>query len=280
MIVVRRYTDGPAFARLVSPFLLRHEALNNLAFRIVGRFTDVATPLPSDVYLAAAFASAAPDADLVGVALRTLPFNLVLAVPCGAAVEPLVADAISFAALPGIVGDVADAAAGAAFWAAATGGTFAMSVALRIHELTRVEVVPGAGVLRPAEETDAPRLAEWEQAFYAEALPNETHRRGAPLNLDGLHVWEVDGKPVTMARGQATGPNSATITAVYTPPVHRSRGYATSAVAALSELLLRRGHRSCVLFTDLANPTSNAIYRRIGYRPAGDFSNLVFHAKP
>ncbi len=280
MTVVRRYTDGPAFARLALPFLLRHEALNNIPVRVVVRFSDGTVPVPPDVYLAAAFASAAPDAALVGVALRTPPFNLVLAYPCVPAVEALVADAISFSPLPGVIGEVADAADGAAFWAAATGGTFALSVALRIHELTRVEVVPGAGVLRPAEETDTARLTEWEQAFYAEALPNETHRRGAPLNLDGLHVWEVDGVPVTMARGQATGPNSATITAVYTPSVHRSRGYATSAVAALSELLLRRGHRSCVLFTDLANPTSNAIYRRIGYRPAGDFSNLVFHAKP
>jgi len=42
-------------------------------------------------------------------------------------------------------------------------------------------------------------------------------------------------------------------------------------VAALSELLLGRGFEFCVLYTDLANPTSNAIYARIGYRPVRDF---------
>jgi predicted GNAT family acetyltransferase len=42
-------------------------------------------------------------------------------------------------------------------------------------------------------------------------------------------------------------------------------------VAALSDLLLRRGFEFCVLYTDLSNPTSNAIYTRIGYRPVRDF---------
>jgi predicted GNAT family acetyltransferase len=35
---------------------------------------------------------------------------------------------------------------------------------------------------------------------------------------------------------------------------------------------LAEGRRFCVLFTDLANPTSNAIYARIGYRPLADFT--------
>lgn len=279
MIHVRRYTDGPAFARLVSPFLLRHEAINNLAFRIVGRFADGTVPVPPDVYLAAAFASASPEAEVLGVALRTPPFNLALAYPGGSAVAALVADAMAFGPLPGIVGEVADTELGAAFWAAASGGTFAPMVALRVHELTRVDVMPGAGLLRAAVEADRTRLAQWEQAFYAEALPNDAPHHSGPINLDGFYVWEVDGVPVTMARGLSAGPHTTVITAVYTPPEYRRRGYATSAVAALSGRLLERGHGSCVLFTDLANPTSNAIYRRIGYRPVGDFSNLLFQSK-
>lgn len=279
MIHVRRYTDGPAFARLVTPFLLRHEAINNLAFRIVGRFSDGAVAVPPDVYLAAAFSSALPDAELLGVALRTPPFNLAMAYPGGAAVAALVADAMAFAPLSGIIGEVADAQLGAAVWVAATGGTFTPIVDLRVHELTRVEVVPGEGTLRAAVESDRERIAQWEQAFYAEALPGDAPRRSGPLTLDGFFLWEEEGVSVSMARGVSAGPHTAVITAVYTPPVYRRRGYATSAVAALSGRLLERGYGSCVLFTDLANPTSNAIYRLIGYRPAGDFSNLSFHAK-
>jgi hypothetical protein len=66
------------------------------------------------------------------------------------------------------------------------------------------------------------------------------------------------------------------INAVYTPPEQRRRGHATASVAALSAKLLAAGRASCVLFTDLANPTSNAIYRRIGYAPVIDFENIVF----
>jgi predicted GNAT family acetyltransferase len=31
-----------------------------------------------------------------------------------------------------------------------------------------------------------------------------------------------------------------------------------------------------LLFTDLANPTSNGLYQRIGYRPVSDFATYDF----
>ena len=46
--------------------------------------------------------------------------------------------------------------------------------------------------------------------------------------------------------------------------------------AAVSQLLLERGHRFCFLYTDLANPTSNSIYARIGYEPVCDSRELAF----
>jgi hypothetical protein len=61
-------------------------------------------------------------------------------------------------------------------------------------------------------------------------------------------------------------PTGIRIGPVYTPPPHRRRGYATSLVAEQSRWLLERGHRSCFLFTDLSNSTSNSIYAAIGYR--------------
>jgi predicted GNAT family acetyltransferase len=69
-------------------------------------------------------------------------------------------------------------------------------------------------------------------------------------------------------------PNSAGIGAVYTPPQFRNRGYASTAVATLSRQLLDAGRRSCFLYTDVANPLSNAIYARIGYEPLDDVVSL------
>jgi len=37
-------------------------------------------------------------------------------------------------------------------------------------------------------------------------------------------------------------------------------------VAHVSRLVLQRGDR-CILYTQLSNPTSNAVYQRLGYRP-------------
>ena len=63
---------------------------------------------------------------------------------------------------------------------------------------------------------------------------------------------------------------------MYTPPEYRRKGYASSCVAALSKTLLDKGYQYCFLFTDLANPTSNSIYQKIGYKPVCNVSNLKF----
>ncbi len=63
---------------------------------------------------------------------------------------------------------------------------------------------------------------------------------------------------------------------VYTPPEHRGNGYATALVADQSQWLLDNGYDACFLFTDLANPTSNRIYERIGYRQVAEAASYGF----
>jgi uncharacterized protein len=59
-------------------------------------------------------------------------------------------------------------------------------------------------------------------------------------------------------------------------PEHRRQGYASAAVAALSQRMLDAGRKYCMLFTDLTNPTSNSIYQAIGYRPVSDYASYHF----
>ena len=73
------------------------------------------------------------------------------------------------------------------------------------------------------------------------------------------------GRTVSLAGHAGETPNGARVGPVYTPPELRGRGYASALTASLTERLLER-RRFCFLFTDLANPTSNSIYQRIGYR--------------
>jgi predicted GNAT family acetyltransferase len=63
---------------------------------------------------------------------------------------------------------------------------------------------------------------------------------------------------------------------VYTPPEWRGKGYASACVAALSQLCLDSGYQFCMLYTDLANPTSNSIYQKIGYQPIGESREYRF----
>ena len=88
-------------------------------------------------------------------------------------------------------------------------------------------------------------------------------------------VWD-NGQPVAMAAKVRPTRNGMTISLVYTPPEQRRHGYATACVAALSQQLLDEGWQFCTLFTDLANPTSNSIYQKIGYQPVADFNDYLF----
>jgi predicted GNAT family acetyltransferase len=91
----------------------------------------------------------------------------------------------------------------------------------------------------------------------------------------GLVFWE-DGETVSFAGYGGLTPNGIRIGPVYTPPELRGRGYGSALTAALTQQLLDGGRRFCFLFTDLANPTSNSIYQRIGYRPVSDVDAWAF----
>ena len=87
-------------------------------------------------------------------------------------------------------------------------------------------------------------------------------------------VWD-DGGTVSMASRVGTVAGVVRVQYVYTPPDRRGAGYATACVEQMSRVLTDRGLR-CVLFTDLANPTSNAIYRRIGYEAVAEILGYDF----
>jgi hypothetical protein len=53
-------------------------------------------------------------------------------------------------------------------------------------------------------------------------------------------------------------------------------GHASALVAALSQRMLDTGKKFCFLNTDLANPTSNDIYRKLGYLPRGQRESYTF----
>ena len=144
---------------------------------------------------------------------------------------------------------------------------------------TRCE--PPAGVpgrLRQASTSDADLLRQWARGFYDDtgAVHDDRDTIGPKVEAGVLFVWEVDGQPVSMVAHSAAEGGITRVSLVYTPPSLRGNGYASAVVAALTARELAHPGRQCMLYTDLANPTSNKIYQAIGYRRVGEAVTLSF----
>ncbi|HLY38058.1 MAG TPA: GNAT family N-acetyltransferase [Candidatus Binatia bacterium] len=143
------------------------------------------------------------------------------------------------------------------------------------------------GRLRAATRDEIDVVTTWFDAFMNEAdeqagrprgtTPHETPERPAMLRrLDEERVWlwvDAGERPVHLIGVNPPSFRAARIGPVYTPPEERGRGWAGAAVAEVSRRILAGGARPC-LFTDQANPTSNALYQRLGYRPVVDMVNV------
>jgi predicted GNAT family acetyltransferase len=184
-------------------------------------------------------------------------------------------------ALHAVNGEHAACAAFAARWSGRMGCRWREGAHLRHHRLTRVERVPAApGRMRPATAADTGWLTRMSLEFAVEVGipdPTETIVDGVQRRVpkDRYRIWD-DGEPVAFAGWAPAEAASARIAPVYTLPGHRDRGYGTALTAALSRELVAAGRRELFLMTDVANPTSNAIYARIGYRPVSDTFRFDF----
>lgn len=171
--------------------------------------------------------------------------------------------------LPGVGGEAGTAARFAGHWSEVTGTGAVPFNGQRIYELAGVPA-PGraAGHLRPAEGTDCELLFEWMRGFGEDTgerhMSEEVVARRVAAGL--FWLWEDSG-PCSVAAHKPPVAGVTCIFAVYTPPQLRGRGYAGACVAGLSAKLQTAGHR-CILYTDLGNPISNKVYRRMGYRAA------------
>jgi predicted GNAT family acetyltransferase len=187
--------------------------------------------------------------------------------------------------VPGVSGIPATARAIAAAWRSQTGGRTRCHMSEAMHSLDRVldPPRPAPGALRLAEPSEEELLVSWLEDFVQQArLQGGGQARRmlrTRLGSDRLMLWDDDG-PKTMVGMAGPVAGVARIGPVYTPPEYRRRGYATTAVAAFSRRALLRGARTCMLYTDLANPTSNKIYAEVGYRRFADWEEHVFERDP
>lgn len=186
---------------------------------------------------------------------------------------------------PGVSADRETAAAFARAWERRTGAAAVLrrrEGLYRLGTLAAPEPAP-PGRARVATEADRAQLVAWHGEF-AEAVGEHGPRDSGTWADDriaygGITLWETpDGTPAAMAGATRPIAGQLRIGPVYTPAHLRGRGYAGAATAEVSRAALASGADEVLLFTDLANPTSNGLYQRIGYQPVADFATYEFTA--
>lgn len=151
---------------------------------------------------------------------------------------------------------------------------------------TCTRVIPpahkAAGRRRMATASDLRFLPEWLMSFAVESMTiamtqEQAEKHAANRLADGaIQIWE-DGAAVSMLMIIRPTKTGCMVGYVYTPPALRGRGYASALVAEATQEQLDRGKAFVALFTDEANPTSNKIYRALGYEQIEEFAHYWLH---
>lgn len=252
------------FVGIAAPFLCRSEAAHGLLLGTA--IANVSST--SDAYSAVVMRRGAA----VAAGLRTTT-RLIVSRESDAGAMTLLSSDATGPALHGVIGPPESVET----FTAASGGRWHRTMAQGVYECRRVvheQRAPGA--MRAALSADRDVLTEWVQRLAGEALNDQRDRTVVAAAVDthiargAMHVWDVGGTIVSLAAAVAPTPHGIRLNHVYTPPELRGRGYAGSLVAALTRSLLDSGRQFVFLHTDLSNPTSNALYVRLGYQHVSD----------
>ena len=266
-IRVTAYDDPSEVLRAAHDFLVSQPIHHNLILSLL--HDRVARPQAGHYWVAF------DGQEAVGVVFQSpLTFAAVLTPMQLPVVEAMVDTIVdSGVSLPGVNGDAATAASFAGQWTERTKSAAVPVHGLRLYELVELHPIRSVeGALRKAAPADRELLVEWATAF-SEEIHEPTHGVAGMVDqwlaAELLWLWECDGHIVSMALGRGAVAGVVRVSHVYTPPQLRKRGYAAACVHSLSKVLAVRGFR-CMLYTDLGNPTSNSIYRQIGYRAVAE----------
>lgn len=272
------FTDDPAVALDTARTFLESDPLrHNVICTLLEARSAARTPIR--------FWTATVDGKVTGAVFQSPDvFPALVSRLEDASVEALaraVAD-VPGAAVPGVNGLAQDAARFAGEFATVTRRPGRAVEGQRLYEVREVvapATVTGAG--RIATQDDAELVATWSRGFgidtgLGDHSPSDSTEHADRLVASGrLHLWESHGERTTSTFASPPAAGVVRVGFVYTPPEHRRQGYASALVAAVSSKALAGGHR-CILYTQLENPTSNAIYQRLGYRPIGEIVRYAF----
>lgn len=263
-----RFDDIDGFRGHAEPFLVTREAEHGLLVSVIASWDRIAADAHAGLLM--------DDDGSVAAARRDS--RLVVSRTTSTLATAALADALRNEARGAVLGakDTVEAVA------TAQQRTITRQLAQGIYENRGVvwPIAYPAGRRRVADAGDEDILIAFHVAL-SEAIGHRESTDAARASVaariaaGALHVWEDDGRIVSSAAAVGPTPHGIRVNLVYTPPERRGRGYAGYLVAELTQELLDAGRTFVFLHTDLANPTSNTLYRRVGYERVGDFVMLA-----
>lgn len=274
---VRIVTDS-ATARDAASDLV---AANPVAYSVFSTVTDSLIREPSRYVDPRWFVISEGDGPPVLVAMQTPPHPLHLPTSVPGAVTALAEHFIAAGVeIAGVNGPQEAALEFADAYLPAVGKQISGREGMGVYDLPVPAELPWpvTGEHRAANESHLPLVTSWvkefmyetgDQTIDAEATARRQIRAGK------VSLWTVGGHPVAMCWASAPFGGVVRVSGVYTPRSERGHGYASAIVAAASRQQQEQGHL-CMLYTELVNPTSNKIYRALGYRHLGNDLRLKF----
>ncbi len=276
---VRLFDDAALFAPEAAAYLGADPFSSSvIAVQLDGVVSGIRDAGPQDRYWAVV------DTDqTLGIAMHTPPHNVFLArMPAAAAAALARSLAQTSPELPGVTGEGQTVAAFADMWSELTGSRSSTAVRMRMYRLGQPSFPAGVcGGARSAGQADVELVAAWLDAFHDEAQPHAPRPDGRGLvesrvRAGQFWLWEDDQQPVSLAGFSNAVAGVSRVGPVYTPPANRRHGYGAAVSAQATAAAISAGSKHVVLYTDLSNPTSNAIYQAIGYIADHDAEERTF----
>lgn len=276
-IMITAYQTPQQYLDATQGFLEECELENNLILGLCNGFTDKAA-VPKNCVFINAF-----DGDtLRATSIKTLTKAIVAGNTTDGKHIKALADYYlqNNTPLQGVFGEPFYAEQFAGFY----GKEYFTQMTLLVHQLTQVKDIHIApGKFQIATEADTELITDWSMQFEADAQTTILKTRAdlfkntqTKIAQGCLFKWVHNNQMQSIAAIVRKTTNVGVLGMVYTPANLRGKGYATSTVAKLSQHILQSGFKYCGLFTDKANPTSNSIYKKIGYKAVTEFADIAF----
>tara|TARA_R110002072_G_scaffold276051_1_gene437373 strand:+ start:102260 stop:103120 length:861 start_codon:yes stop_codon:yes gene_type:complete len=282
MISVEVTTDPQDFLARNEYLLLKEESLNNLKLGLA----DAAIKDPSS-FTQPYFFTIYKNKEIVGQAVRSHSDRPLLvkglydesALALMREVERLRLN------LVGVVGESQSADLFKENWMTKYQCELSLGMHQGIYELEKVTLPKmNNGSFVIANEASYTIINNFMLGFIKDCFPNDNQAKEKAKALTERHIknktlflWKnKEGEAVSMAAKNRESRNAATISLVYTAESERGKGYGSIITALVSQRMLDEGKKMCNLYTDMANPVSNSIYQKIGYKKIGESKHYLF----